>query len=289
MEKTILVIGATGTLGESVARSLKEDGFRVRIMARDRDKTRKMFNEFFEIVVGDVTDTNSLEESLEGCFGVHINLNPPETEQLGAENVASIASKKGIGRITYISGTNAFDENSWFPTTKYKLEAEKAIRESGVPYTFFCPTCSMESLSQFIKGGRAAVFGKQPNPYHWFATDDLARMVSSSYGIEEAANKKFFIHGPEPILAHEAVMRYCTVFHPEIKKITTIPYWLASIMATITRNEKMKFGYQLLAFFEKIGEGGDPTEANRILGSPKITLDEWLEKRKNKLDKTTVG
>jgi uncharacterized protein YbjT (DUF2867 family) len=166
MEKTILVIGATGTLGEPVARSLKEDGFRVRIMARERDKTGKMFNESFEIVVGDVTDTNSLEESLEGYFGVHINLNPPETEQLGAENVASIASKKGIGRITYISGTNAFEENSWFPPTRYKLEAEKAIRESGVPYTFFCPTCSMESLSQFIKGGRAAVFGKQPNPYH---------------------------------------------------------------------------------------------------------------------------
>jgi len=289
MHKTILIIGATGMLGEPVTRRMKEDGFRVRIMTRDIDKARKLFDESFEIVVGDVRDTNSLEKSLDGCFGVHINLNPPEIEQRGAENVASVASKMGVGRITYISGTNAFEENAWFSTTKQKLLAEKAIRESGIPYGIFCPTWFMESLPNFVRGTRAFVFGKQPNPLHWIAADDYAGMVLASYRLEEAVNKKLFIHGPERILIHEALRRYCSVFHPEIKKISTMPYWFVNTIATISRSKEMKFVSELMAFFEKVGEGGDPTEANRILGAPKTTLDEWLRQRKVKCGGQIVG
>jgi len=73
MDKTVLVIGATGTLGEPVARHLKEDGFRVRVMTRDSNKAQGMFDETFDIVVGDVMDAGSLEELLDGCFGVHIS------------------------------------------------------------------------------------------------------------------------------------------------------------------------------------------------------------------------
>jgi len=281
MDKTILAIGATGTMGEPVARRLNKDGFRVRVMTRDTNKARKMFDESFEIVVGDVIDKNSLEKPLDGCFGVHINLSG-YNEQIGVENISSVASQKGLERISYTSGTNAFEENAWFPLTKMKLLAEKAIYESGISYTIFCPTWVMESLAKFIRGNSASVIGKQPNPFHWMASDDYARMVSGSYLLDEAANKKFFIHGPESILTHEALRRYCSVFHPEIKKISTMPHWLANIIATIIRNKEMKYACDVLGFFEKIGESGDPTEANSILGAPKITLDEWLKQRKAK-------
>ena len=289
MQKTILVIGATGMLGEPVARRLKEDNFRVRVMTRDINKARKTFDKTFETVVGDVTDSTSLEKALDGCFGVHVSISPPEIDQLGVPNIVSMASKKGLERITYISMDLAFEENAWFPPVKQKLSAEKAIQESGIPYTIFCPTASMEALAMFVSGSRAAVLGKQPNPYHYFAADDLARMVSASYGLEKAVNKKLFIYGPEGILTHEAVRRYCSVFHPQIKKVSTIPYWLANFIATITGNKEMKFGIKLLAFCEKVGEGGDPTEANRILGAPKITLDEWLKRTKDKLCTPSVG
>ena len=287
MNKTILVIGATGMLGEPVARRLKEDGFQVRILARNIDKTRKLFDESFDIVAGDATNTNDLEKSLDGCFGVHISL-AGETEQLGVENAANMASRKGIQRITYISGVNAFEENMWFPASKQKVLAERAIRESGVPHTIFCPTSSMESISSCIRGARAFIIGRHPRPYHWFAADDLARMVSTSYGAREAINKRLFIYGPEGILFHEALRRYCSVLHPEIKKISTMPYWLANAMARVTGSKDMRFASAVLAFFEKVGEGGDPTEANNILGAPETTIDEWLNQRKVNLGMPSV-
>ncbi len=288
MQKTILVIGATGMLGEPVARHLQKDGFRVRVMVRDSQKARKIFDESFEAVVGDVKDTHSLEKALDGCSGVHINLSG-EIEQLGVENVVSVASRKGLERITYISGTSVAEDTTWFPQTRRKFLAEKTIRESGIPYSIFCPTWFMESLPKYVRGGRAFAFGKQPNPYHFVAAEDYARMVSTAYTLEEAANRRFIIHGPEGILFHEALKRYCAVFHPEIKKISTYPYWLANIIAALKGSEEMKFASEFMAFFEKVGEQGDPTEANRLLGAPRITLNEWLKRRKAKSNMPRVG
>ena len=56
MNKRVLVIGGTGLLGSPVTRQLQEDGFQVRIMARDLEKARAQFGEDYELVAGDITD-----------------------------------------------------------------------------------------------------------------------------------------------------------------------------------------------------------------------------------------
>lgn len=275
VDKRILVIGATGLLGEPVARRLKRNGYTVRLMVRDDAKAAGIFGDDFEIVQGDIHNTESLAKSLDGCFGVHINLSG-EMEQKGVENIASVAAKKALQRITYISGTSVAEENTWVPLIRRKFFAEKAIRDSGVAYTVFCPTWFMEVLPKFVRGNRAVVFGKQPHPYHFIAADDYARMVAAAYGLQEAVNKRFIIHGPEGILFHEALKQYCSAFHPEIKKVYVMPYWLASIISKVRNRKEMKVVSDFMAAFEKIGEKGDPSEANSILGAPNITLADWL-------------
>ncbi len=279
MEKTIVVVGGTGMLGQPVSRYLKEAGFRVRIMTRDRHKASKLFDDSFEIITGDPMDTSCLEQALHGCYGVHISL-PTEVEQPVAERVAKVAAKHGVERISYISGATVAEENRWFPVINRKLLAEKAIREAGVPSTIFCPTWVMESLPLFVHQGRASVLGKQPYLYHWVAADDIARMVSTAYGLGEAANKRFLVLGPEAISMHEALRRYCAVFHPDIKQVSTMPIWLVKLLATITRNQELKSAGELMSYFEKVGEGSHPANVNGILDAPTTTLDSWLERRK---------
>jgi uncharacterized protein YbjT (DUF2867 family) len=48
VQKKILVLGGTGMLGQPVARRLKEDGCQVRLLVRDVEKARKLFDESFE-------------------------------------------------------------------------------------------------------------------------------------------------------------------------------------------------------------------------------------------------
>jgi hypothetical protein len=52
------------------------------------------------------------------------------------------------------------------------------------------------------------------------------------------------------------------------------------LMGSLTRNEAMQFAAGLMGYFDKIGEMGDPSEANRILGVPATTLDAWMNARK---------
>jgi uncharacterized protein YbjT (DUF2867 family) len=279
MSKTILVLGATGLLGGPVARCLKEDGYSIRILARDAEKAQTRLGDGFEIVEGDATQVEDVRRAMEGCTGVHLSL-AGEAERIGATLVAEEAAGQGVERISYISGCTALEENRWFPLVEDKLCAEDAIRESGVPYTIFAPTWPMEMLTLYAREGQPFIIGKMAGPFHFFAADDLARMISAAYRTEEAAGKRLVIHGPEGFSFGEALSRYCAVFHPEVTRLTRMPVWLVRMMAALMRNDMMRFGADMADYFDRVGELGDPSEANRILGTPATTLDAWLASRK---------
>jgi uncharacterized protein YbjT (DUF2867 family) len=273
----ILVLGGTGLLGAPVARRLQADGFEVRLLARDPEKARAMFDASFEVIAGDVTDVASLETALAGCDGVHISIAGP-AELPAAQNIAALAPGLGLKRITYISGATAMEENRWFPMTAQKLAAEAAIRACGVPFTIFCPSWPMEMLPRYARGGQPLMIGDQPLPVHWFAADDMARMISTAYQREDAANKKLTIYGPETITRVEALARYCRAFHPEVASMPMMPVEAARATAASSGNQMLSFFAELMAYLERVGETGDPAEANQILGAPTTTLDTWIER-----------
>jgi uncharacterized protein YbjT (DUF2867 family) len=275
----ILVLGGTGMLGAPAARRLQADGFAVRLLARDPDNARAMHGDAFDIVPGDVSDLASLEAALGGCDGVHISIGGP-VDQLSAENVAGLAPRLGVQRISYLSGATAEEQNRWFPMTAQKLAAEQAIRQSGVPYTLFCPTWPMEQLPRLARGGQPLLIGTGATPWHWFAADDLGRMVSAAYRLEAAAYQRFVVHGPEAMTMVEALERYCQAFHPEVESISPMPVGAARAVAASTGNRALQFFAELMAYFDQVGELGDPAEANRLLGAPATTLETWIARQR---------
>lgn len=276
----ILMLGGTGMLGAPVTRRLQADGFSVRLLARDVDRAADMVGAGGEVVAGDVADVASLEAALGGCNGVHISVGGP-VDALSAENVAALAPRLGLQRITYLSGSTVSEQNRWFPTIDQKLRAEAAIRGCGVPYTILCPTWPMEQLPRFVMGGRAAIWGEQPAPIHWFAAKDLATMVSNAYQRQESASKRLYVHGPEAIRMHEALERYCQALHPEIGTVAVVPIDAARGMAAASGNEMLQYFAEIMAYFDQAGELGDPAEANQLLGAPTTTLDAWIQGRKD--------
>jgi NADH dehydrogenase len=160
------------------------------------------------------------------------------------------------------------------------LNAEKVIRECGVAYTIFCPTWPMEQIARFSRNGKPFMIGKQPLPVHFFAETDLAKMVSAAYQKKAAENKRFYVYGPEAMTMSDGIERYCAVFHPEAKKVSAMPVWMAKLIAVITRNEAMKFAANLMGYFDKTAEVGDAAEANAVLGAPATTLADWIGNRK---------
>jgi uncharacterized protein YbjT (DUF2867 family) len=275
MTKTILVLGGTGLMGAPVAYRLKADGFAVRVMARDPQNVQKVLGAGFTVVSGDATNHDDVDRALAGCHGAHLTLSGA-AELPGAEHVAALATGHGLERISYISGATVCEQNRWFELVDTKLRAEAAIAASGIPYTIFCPTWPMEMLKRFLLPEKVMLMGAQPCPLHWFAVDDLARMVSVAYQREDAAHKRLYVHGPEAIPMKAALEQAAAVLRPEVKKVGVLPIWLMRLIATLTRNEFMANGVAMMAYFNKAGELGDPSEANRLLGAPTTTLTVWL-------------
>jgi hypothetical protein len=78
----------------------------------------------------------------------------------------------------------------------------------------------------------------------------------------------------------EALERCCQAFHPEVGPVPLMPIEAARAAAASTGNQMLSFFAELMAYFEKAREAGDPAEANQLLGAPETTLDAWIEQHK---------
>ena len=270
-------------LGKPVANQLKADGFNVRILSRSPEKATVLFGNGFEVFKGDIEDPVSLRQALEECSGVHINIKGgPKSEDYdrlehrGTRTIVRAAQSVGIKQITYLSAYTIQEKNSRSPESRAKFKAEEAIRTSGIPYTIFRASWFMESLPLFVQGKQALVIGKQPNPLHWVAAADYARMVSRSYQISTALGKAFYIYGPQSFTMKQALQIYRQNVVPHVQ-IATMPIWLMTLLGAITFNVEWQSLAQLMAYYDQIGEEGQPDEANRLLGAPQTTLQQWCE------------
>jgi uncharacterized protein YbjT (DUF2867 family) len=285
--QTILVVGGTGMLGEQVARQLLRDGFEVRLLAREVERATALLGPDFEYFAGDVDTPEAIERALEGCAGVHVSLrggsDPDDLDRIeyrGTARVAELAARQGVSRLTYLSGM-LVDEHAEIPGDRAKFRAERAIHQSGVPYTIFKPTYFMETLPRHIQGRLAIVLGRQPHPLHMVAASDFARMVSRSFRTPEAANRHFFVQGPEAITIPDALHLYCSLVEPG-KQSVSMPLAFMSLVDTLFMRGELRSTLQLMRVMQRVGERGDPSEANEVLGAPATTLRRWCEQQRTR-------
>ncbi len=280
--KTILVIGGTGMLGKPVAQQLKADGFNVRLLARNPEKAQKLLGAGYEIVKGDVDSPAALREAMNGVDGVHISLKGGPTEadfdrmdHLATRDIANAAKEMNVGRVTILSAYAVSEEKADTPESRSKVKGEAALKSSGVPYTIFRASWFMETLPLFVQGKSISLIGNLPHPLHWIAVKDYARMVSKSYQTNETLNKELYIFGPEAYTMGEAMKIYAE--HTGVKVAPMSTQMLAAL-GLLTFNTEWKGMAVLMKHYENWGEDGSPEEANRLLGAPQETLQEWLQK-----------
>jgi uncharacterized protein YbjT (DUF2867 family) len=279
----VLVIGGSGDLGAPVAQQLRGDGFQVRLLIRNRGRVPALDSDF-DYAYGDVDDSASLQGALAGCDAVHVSVRGGPTpeqfervEHRGTARVAELAAREGVQRISYVSHSLAASDAA-APDLRAKFHAEQAIAASGVPYTIFRPTYFMETLRRQIRGRRAVVLGRQRRPFHLLAAADFARVVSGSLSTPEAGAKHLDVHGPQAFTIPDALQIYCERVAPGTR-VVTMPLWFMTILDRTVLYGELRGTLGLMRALQESGERGHPTEANRLLGAPSITLAEWCERR----------
>jgi dihydroflavonol-4-reductase len=116
----ILVTGATGKVGNAVARQLVERGDDVVALVRDPNRARDLLPAEVELAPGDVTDPASVHEAANGtegvfnCMGIYEQWLPDPTtfhdvNAVGALNVIAAARQAGVPRAVHTSTFDVFE------------------------------------------------------------------------------------------------------------------------------------------------------------------------------------
>ena len=139
---TILVTGATGTIGSLVVQGLAAAGAQVRAFVRQPGKQR--FPAGVAEVVGNLTDVASLRQALSTTRTLFLlnAVTPDEvTQALVALNLARAA---GIERIVYLSVIHA-DRYTNVPHFTGKHTVERMIESLAIPATILRPAYFMQN------------------------------------------------------------------------------------------------------------------------------------------------
>jgi dihydroflavonol-4-reductase len=176
---TVLITGATGQVGNAIARRLAGDGVEVRALVRSPERAR-VLPAGVQPVFGDVTDPPSLQAALDGAATVYHSAGIPEQWRRdagefarvnvdGTRNVVEAALAAGVQRFVYTSTDDVlvpgpgvtYDESVINPNpgeTPYQRSKQEADRivtaalDRGLPAVFLHPAGLYGPAPFLVKG-----------------------------------------------------------------------------------------------------------------------------------------
>ncbi len=189
-EKDILVVGATGTQGGSVARALlRRDGFTVHALTREPSKeaAQELERAGANTVQGDLEDRGEIEENLEGIdavFGVTDFWEhgyDDEVEQ--GTNLAEAVASSNVEHLVFSSVGSAHRETG-IAHFDSKLEIEERISELGIPCTIFRPVYFMqnfEAMQEQILDGTLSMALEPGRALQMLDIEDYGELVAEAF------------------------------------------------------------------------------------------------------------
>ena len=206
--RLVLVTGATGQQGGSVARRLLEGGFRVRGITRniESDAAKELTGLGAEMVRAEFTDAGSLSAALEGVDAVFAMTTPFEAgvDAETAHGVALVdaATAEGVDHFVYSSVASA-DKATGVPHFDSKYRVEEHLAASDLRWSVIAPAYFMGNLFfpdtlNGLKDGTYAIALPPDLPLQQIATEDIGAFAAHVLANPERfAGKRIDIAGDE--------------------------------------------------------------------------------------------
>ena len=245
---SLLIVGATGTLGRQIVREALNEGYQVRCMVRNFKKANFLKEWGAELVYGDL----SLPETLTPClYGIQAVIDastsrPDDLNSLkkidwyGKLALIEAAKIAKIKHFVFCSLANV-DSFSEIPFIQMKKGIENRLKLSGIPSTILRLTGFYQGLiGQYaipILENQSIWTTDEMSSVFYMDTQDIAKFCVRSLSIEKSKGKIFVLSGLKPWLSSE-IISLCEKLAGQKANLNKVSIYL------------LKFIKQILEFFE---------------------------------------
>ncbi|MEV5718737.1 NAD(P)H-binding protein [Amycolatopsis mediterranei] len=271
---TILVTGATGSVGRLVVDELVAAGVPVRALTVDPERARLPAEA--EVVVGSLARPSTLPVALESVSAVYL---APMARTV--RRFCELASEAGVERVVALSGSSVGDEHEGSSGHEYAA-VEVAVRAAGFAWTFLRPGAFMNNTldwAPMVRAGEVAMA-------HGDATQtpidlgDIAAVAARVLVSAGHTGKTYVLSGPEAITLRGQVETLASVLGREIRFRELTPaeqraQWIGYGVP------EAAVGWLLEGFEETLRHPQAPTGVvEELLGRPGTTYAEWVAARR---------
>lgn len=160
---SVLVVGATGTVGPHVVRALAARDVPTRVLARDADRARDILPAGADIRGGDPGDDDDLLAAADGAGALFLLTS--HDRQMADLQLRIIRALRRTGiRIVKLSGTSSAINPDGPQACRQHWEIEQVLAGSGQPYAVLRPNAFMQTLIDQIMLPAVKTSGAIPNP-----------------------------------------------------------------------------------------------------------------------------
>ena len=197
----ILVTGASGNAGGAVVRALVEAGEPVRALVRDRSSAS--VPDGADLAVGDLNRPDTIEPHLDGVTGAFL-LSGYE----GLSETLAAMRRVGVERVVLLSSSAAPGGDLDNAVARYHILAERAVRESGLAWTFLQPNSFMTNSLRWLPQLHAGDVVRLPFadvPIAVIDPADLGAVAARGLVTDELAGRSLRLSGPEALYPADQV------------------------------------------------------------------------------------
>jgi uncharacterized protein YbjT (DUF2867 family) len=209
----ILVTGATGNAGGATVRAVVAAGEPVRALVRDPDHAPLPAG--VDAVAGDLNRPETLAAHLDGVTAAFL-LSGYE----GLEQTLANMRRAGVERVVLLSSSAAPSGDLTNAVARYHILSERAVRESGLGWTFLQPNTFMTNTFQWLPQLRQGDVIRAPFAHVSVATidpDDIGAVAAAALTSDAHEGRAYRLSGPESLTAADRVAILAAVLGRDLR------------------------------------------------------------------------
>lgn len=284
----LLVTGATGKLGSEVVEELLKTvpASQIAVSVRNLEKAEGLRAQGIDVRYGDFNQPETLDAAFQGIDRILIISTDGDTETRMRQHVSAIeaAARAGVGFIAYTSLADAADSRILFAPPHQA--AEKAIRESGIPYALLRNNWYLENEVGSIQGviaGAPWVTSAGAGKVGWALHREYAQAAAAVLAGEGHENKTYELSG-KPASQEELAAALGAVLGKEVAVQQVDDETYAGIMKSVGVPD---FAIPIVVGIQQGIRAGsldvESSDFEKLLGRPLTPLQDALQQVVSKL------